>query len=191
MLPRPRRPSAALIVALLALAVASTGTAVAAKILITSGGQVRAGVLTGRNVRDGSLTGRDVRAGAGLKLRYIATTYSSPASLQASGSAVCPAGYRAIGGGVSGSSTSPGEQVVNATLPLDDPHDRDRIPERWVGFVENRSSRTDLTFEVDAVCAPAARASSNFGRDTRPGARAAPRSAAASTVKDNASRPGR
>lgn len=165
---RRRRPSAGLLVALLALAVACTGTAVAAGVLITSSRQVRTGALTGRNIRDGSLTGRDVRPGAGLKLRYIATTYVSPPNVQASGSAICPRGSRPIGGGVSGASKVPGEQTISASLPIDDTKDADRIPDRWVGFVENHSARTDLTFEVDAVCAPATGASSNFGPDTTP-----------------------
>lgn len=69
-LPRPRRPSPAMIVALLALFVALGGTAVAARSLIgprdIARGAVRSihvrdGTLVGADVRDRSLTPRDFR----------------------------------------------------------------------------------------------------------------------------------
>jgi hypothetical protein len=57
--PAPRRPSAALLVALLALFVAGSGTAYAA--VAVTGKDVVDGSLTGRDVRDESLSGKDVK----------------------------------------------------------------------------------------------------------------------------------
>src|SRR4051794_36712417 len=65
---RPRRPSAAIVVAFLALFVALSGTSLghgaisAAKQLI-SGKQIKNGSVTGADVRDGSLRAKDFKAG--------------------------------------------------------------------------------------------------------------------------------
>lgn len=159
------RPSPALVLAFVALLVALGGTAYAA--IVITGKNVKDGSLTGRDIKDGSLGRTDVRAGAGLKLRYVATTYFQDPMTLASGDAVCPRGMYAIGGGVSafGSDNRKvpsvrGDQLVNAGFPLDG-SDRDKIPERYVGFVDNSSTKK-LNFEVDAVCAAASSVSSNF-----------------------------
>lgn len=159
------RPSPALVVAFVALLVALGGTAYAA--IVITGKNVKNGSLTGADVKDGSLGRTDVRAGAGLKLRYVATTYFQEPMTLASGDAVCPRGMFAIGGGVSGFGSNDrkvksvlGDQLVNAGFPFDG-SDKDRIPERFVGFVANSSAKK-LNFEVDAVCASASSASSNF-----------------------------
>jgi uncharacterized protein YcfJ len=54
------RPSPALIVSIVALVVASTGTAVAARVLITSASQLGRNVVTTRVIKDGALTGRKI-----------------------------------------------------------------------------------------------------------------------------------
>ncbi len=159
------RPSPALAVAFVALLVALGGTAYAA--IVVTGKNVRNGSLTGADIKDGSLGRTDVRAGAGLKLRYISTTYFQEPMTLAAGDAICPRGMFTIGGGVSGFGSGdpkvksvPGEQLVNAGFPFDG-GDKDRVPERFTGFVYNSSSKR-LNFEVDAVCAAASSVSSNF-----------------------------
>jgi hypothetical protein len=59
---RGRRPSPALVVAIVAVVLSMAGTAVAARALITSSSQIRAGVVNSGDVKDGSLTGRDLKA---------------------------------------------------------------------------------------------------------------------------------
>lgn len=54
-------PSPSMVVAIIALVVALGGTATAARTLITSSSQVRAGSITGSDVRNSSLTGVDVK----------------------------------------------------------------------------------------------------------------------------------
>lgn len=164
------RPSPALAVAFVALLVALGGTAYAASVV--TGKNVRNGSLTGADIKDGSLGRTDVRAGAGLKLRYISTTYFQEPMTLATGDAVCPKGMFTIGGGVSGfgddqGKSLPDEQLLNSSFLMDDTldpkakRDKDRIPERYVGIVYNSSPKR-LNFEVDAVCAAASSVSSNF-----------------------------
>lgn len=57
-----RRPSPALVISIVALVVASAGTAVAATI-ITSTSQIRNGVVTSADVKDRSLQSRDIKNG--------------------------------------------------------------------------------------------------------------------------------
>lgn len=57
---RTRRPSPALVVAIVALVVAMTGTATAAKTLISTTSQIRNGAVTSADVRDRSLQQRDL-----------------------------------------------------------------------------------------------------------------------------------
>lgn len=76
-----RRPSPALVVSIVALVVASSGTAVAAShYLITNSKQIKNGVITGADIRNGSLTGHDIKPGSidaselKASLRQAATT---------------------------------------------------------------------------------------------------------------------
>jgi hypothetical protein len=59
-----RRPSPALVVSIVALVMATAGTATAAKVLITSTTQIKKGVINSGDVKDGALTGTDVRDGS-------------------------------------------------------------------------------------------------------------------------------
>jgi hypothetical protein len=61
---RGHRPSPALVVSIIALVMATAGTATAAKVLVTSSKQIKNGVVTSGDVRDGALSGRDVRDGS-------------------------------------------------------------------------------------------------------------------------------
>lgn len=62
---RISRPSPSMVVAIIALVVASAGTATAASlVLIKNSSQVRAGSLTGSDLKAGSLTSRNLKAGS-------------------------------------------------------------------------------------------------------------------------------
>jgi len=60
---RPRRPSPAMVVSIIALVVATAGTATAARVLITSGTQVKTGVLSGSDIKNRSITASDIKSG--------------------------------------------------------------------------------------------------------------------------------
>ena len=68
---RIRRPSPALVVSIVALVMATAGTATAAKFVITSSSQIKNGAVRGADVKDGSIAGRDLRDGTvdGEKIR--------------------------------------------------------------------------------------------------------------------------
>jgi hypothetical protein len=53
-----------MVVAIMALVMATAGTATAAKVLITNSSQVKLGALNGTDVKDGTVTGRDLAASA-------------------------------------------------------------------------------------------------------------------------------
>lgn len=59
-----RRPSPALVVSIIALVVACTGTAVAAGVLIKRSSQLGKGVVVSKAIKDGTITGKDVKSGA-------------------------------------------------------------------------------------------------------------------------------
>ena len=61
---RGRRPSPALVVSIIALVMATAGTATAAKVLVSSSSQIKKGVVNSGDVKDGSLSSRDVRDGS-------------------------------------------------------------------------------------------------------------------------------
>lgn len=147
-----------MVVAMLALVTALTSTAYAA--VVITGRNVRDHSLTGRDLRSGSVGRRVVQAGAGVDVRYVAKTFREAPGILAGGEAVCPRRYVAISGGVAGLSPTPGAQTVNTSLPLDG-NDRDKVPDRYAGYVHN-GSNVAQNFEVDAVCARVGSAVSNF-----------------------------
>ena len=59
-----RRPSGAMVVAIVALVMSMAGTATAAKFLITSSSQIKDGAVSGRDVRDRSLSASDLSPSA-------------------------------------------------------------------------------------------------------------------------------
>jgi hypothetical protein len=61
---RGRRPSPALVVSIIALVMATAGTATAAKVLISSTTQIKKGVVNSGDVKDGALSGTDLRDGS-------------------------------------------------------------------------------------------------------------------------------
>jgi hypothetical protein len=60
-MPSNRRPSPALVVSIIALVMATAGTATAAKVLVTSSAQIKKGAVNGGDVADGSLSARDLK----------------------------------------------------------------------------------------------------------------------------------
>lgn len=62
---RPSQPSPAMVVALIALVVACSGTAIAAGVIITRSSQVGSGVITGRNIRSHTITSSKLAPDAG------------------------------------------------------------------------------------------------------------------------------
>ncbi|MDX6641193.1 MAG: hypothetical protein QOF12_2204 [Solirubrobacteraceae bacterium] len=83
-----RRPSPALVVSIISLVVALSGTAVAAShLLITSSSQVKNHVLTGLDIRNGSITGAAIRKGS-LSASLLKSSFSgSSVDSTSSGSA--------------------------------------------------------------------------------------------------------
>ena len=59
-----RRPSPSIVISLIALFIALSGTAVAAKVLITSSAQIKAGAVNGGDIADRSIAGRDLKGNA-------------------------------------------------------------------------------------------------------------------------------
>src|SRR5688572_21441063 len=82
-----RRPSPALIVSIIAMVVATAGTATAAGVLIKSSSQIKKGVVNGGDVADGSLSARDFKKSSVdndvIKNGSITTDDLDPATRQA------------------------------------------------------------------------------------------------------------
>jgi hypothetical protein len=126
-----RRPSAALIVGIIALVLAMSGGAIAAK-------QIKLGGLT-----DGA---KNKTVGVG-KLTYVSTTTpippGTPSEVLVPVSATCPAGLKPIGGGI-----KRGANVIQFSVA-------DSYPTAtgWAGTVENESTNNQSATTVVA-CAP-------------------------------------
>lgn len=59
-----RKPSPSLVISIIALVMATSGTAIAAKTLITSSKQIKAGVVTSSDIANGTIANRDLRNNA-------------------------------------------------------------------------------------------------------------------------------
>jgi hypothetical protein len=121
-----RRPSAAMIVAVIALVVALGGTAVAAKKL-------------GLSVFKTGAKNKIVGVG---KLTYVTATVTDPAGGGSSPASVaCPSGLKVIGGGIKGS--HPDEDFIFDSYPT---------TSGWAGHVQDFGP-TASTFTITAICA--------------------------------------
>jgi len=109
-----RRPSPALIVSIVALVVAMSGTAVATGILITSSHQVRRGVLTGTNIKHGSIGLTNLSHGA---VSAIVAQAVAGAKVPA-GQPTVPAAAFEIARSAPTPTLAAFKQVAVATLPL-------------------------------------------------------------------------
>ena len=144
-----RRPSAALVVALVALFASLTGSAVAAGTIIKSNSQVASNTITSRNVVAESLTGADIAESTLTTVplggyEIVRTEGASPAHSVKGGSASCPAGKKVLGGGALPLSPAPEDQLVLQSHPATD--------REWQADVQN-VSETPSNFVVFAVCA--------------------------------------
>lgn len=122
---RKRLPSPAMIVAIISLVVALTGTAVAAKKL-------------GLGALSNGAKNKTVGVG---KLTYVTTTTAIPAALSTAVSAACPGGLTVIGGGIK--VTKPYSTGVEASYPT---------TSGWAGDVYSATATSATT---TAICAKA------------------------------------
>jgi hypothetical protein len=130
-----RRPSGAMIVAIVALVVALSGTAVAAKKL-------------GLSALSKGAKNKTVGVG---KLTYVSTTTTIPGNrFNVPVSATCPSGLRVIGGGIKVPHPDPGN-------PQDDDvfiHDSHPTTTGWAGHVANyAASAFPATATTTVICA--------------------------------------
>jgi hypothetical protein len=187
---RSRRPSAALIVSIIALVAALGGTAYAGfKVPKNSVGskQLKNNAVTTKKIKNGAVTASKINT-AGLTVpnalhansantATTATTaaaasglngvsivrvagISNPAGLQAGGAANCPAGTNVIGGGAFSSSGSTAVNI-NSSYPTRQ-HASDPEPNAWHVDMNNASG-SSATFNVYAVCAPVSMTSNYTG----------------------------
>jgi hypothetical protein len=153
-----RPPSAAMLVALVALFVALCGTAVAAT-FISSNKQVGTDTINSRNVVDNSLTGLDVSEETFGQVPSAATAGSAairgheivkslaianPASTTTKGTVTCPMGKKVQGGGAIALGLR--GQSINGSFPAS--------ATQWQVDMTN-SSTADSNFVVFATCANA------------------------------------
>ncbi len=73
-----KRPSPALVVAIIALVAACTGTGFAANELITRSTQIRNGAITGADIKDGSLAAKEISSAGRRSIRGSGSGGSSP-----------------------------------------------------------------------------------------------------------------
>jgi hypothetical protein len=104
-MPIKRRPSPAVVISILALIVASAGTAAGAtRYLISSPTQVKPGTITGGDLHDGTIGASKLAPSAIARLHVNHTVVSfvgtvPPGSTNTSVRVNCPAGTQATGGG--------------------------------------------------------------------------------------------
>ena len=110
---KPRRPSPALVISCVALAVACTGTAVAATV-ITSSGQIKNGAVTGADIRNGTIRSGDIRKGTIQASRLSTGVVRQLAGAAAGGSPVFQV-QRKTGPG--GQPASVGIKIASLSVP--------------------------------------------------------------------------
>jgi len=153
--------SPSMVVASLSLFVALSGTALAAsRYIITSGQQIKPGVIAVRHLSQSaraSLRGNEGPQGPpGKDALANAHVYSHSQSVPANTwfyyFILCASGERAIGGGAN---TSSSQTIINESHPVDqngNPVGNGAVPAGWLTKVGNFSSR-QLTITYYAVCA--------------------------------------
>jgi hypothetical protein len=108
-----RRLSPAVVISIIALVLACTGTATAAKFLVSSGSQVKDGALTGKDIKDRSITAKDLAPNVLGGVR--ASADSTSAGVQGAPGAKGDKGDKGDGGaagpaGAPGAPGAPGEK---------------------------------------------------------------------------------
>jgi hypothetical protein len=166
-----RRPSPALVISIVALVLAASGTAVAASKLVSGDSLIKKDSLSGNRLKNGSVTGKEIAAGtlgkvpdaakadsattagsaAISNVTYVTTASSvSYNSSPALVTATCPAGTTVIGGG---------GNVADETSAA---YVNDSFPSGKTGWSVNfdnanyQSPTSVVSVSVTAICAPAA-----------------------------------
>jgi hypothetical protein len=166
-----RSPSPALVIAIVALVLAASGTAVAASKLVSGNGLIKVNSLSGNRLKSGSVTGKQIalstlgtvpsatKATSATSATTATTASSAPISnvtyVTSSGTipgnneapltltATCPTGTTVIGGGASVASQP--EAIVN-----------DSYPDGKTGWTADFYATVAVGGSVTAICAPAA-----------------------------------
>ncbi|MEA2212912.1 MAG: hypothetical protein QOF83_2860 [Solirubrobacteraceae bacterium] len=157
-----RRPSGAMIVAVMALIMAASGTAIAASKLVSGDKLIKRGSLSGSRLRKHTITGTQVnlpklgKVPNAKQADKIGTVYYRSASFTAfptsrvTASADCPAGTFVTGGGV----TSPDETTYGSGSDKTIDSYPASTKAGWRVTMENRSN-AKLVEKVWAICVPA------------------------------------
>jgi hypothetical protein len=168
-----RRPSAAMVVAIAALVVAMSGTAVAASSLVSGNSLIKKNSLSGNRLQNRSVMGSKIKlsslgtvpsanrantatsattattAGSASisKLSYVTAPFTVPGDgTVVTGTATCPTGTDVTGGGGSSNDTS-GSEEFQASYPAG--------KTGWTAAYEDFSGGPSTAY-VYAICAPAA-----------------------------------
>ena len=170
-----RSPSPALVISILALVLAASGTAVAASKLVSGNSLIKKNSLSGNRLMSGSVTGKQIAisslgkvpdaakadvatsatsattAGSApiSNVTYV-TTANVPIQVDTTGvptpvTANCPAGTTVIGGGAT--VASPANELIDGSSPAS--------TTGWTAEIFNEGNGI-LTASVTAICAPAA-----------------------------------
>jgi hypothetical protein len=156
-----RTPSAPLVISILALVLAASGSAMAASKLVSGDSLIQKGSLSGNRLQNHTLTGTQINVGklgtvpnatkAGSapisKLTYVTVNSNAPAGEVASSTATCPAGTFVIGGGGQISDPEQGAVYVNDSYP--------NGTAGWTADFGNLYSSA-VAVTTTAICAPAA-----------------------------------
>jgi hypothetical protein len=99
-----RRPSPSMIVSVVALVVATAGTATAAGVLISNSSQVKAGAINGSDIKNRSITGIDIadkaisdrQLSASVKSKFTSQGFVATEAVRKSGPLAQPAGQHVV-----------------------------------------------------------------------------------------------
>lgn len=169
-----RKPSASLVISIMALFIAASGSAVAATKLVSGNQLIKPNSLSGNRLKNKTLTGKQINlnqlgtvpsatnavnatnatnatSASISKVTYSQTTGSIPESNGITTGAVqitasCPAGTYVIGGG--GSVADETNAFVNDSAPSG--------KTGWIVTFDNSSTANTVGATVTAICAPAA-----------------------------------
>jgi hypothetical protein len=151
-------PSAPLVISILALVLAASGSAMAASKLVSGNSLIKKGSLSGNRLQNHTLTGTQInlanlgtvpKAGSASisKVTYVTVNGSVPAGEIAPTTATCPTGTFVIGGGGQVSNAEEGAVYAEDSYP--------NGTGGWtVDFANAFTSAVPVT--TTAICAPAA-----------------------------------
>jgi hypothetical protein len=172
-----RRPSAAMLVAIVALIVAASGTAVAATQLVSGDSLIKKNSLSGNRLRNGSVSGAKIKLGslgtvpkaAHASSADTATNATNATNATTAGSAsIAKLTYVTTTVAVAGTSTTPalvtascpaGTDVTGggASLSNENSFVNDSYPTNRTGWAADVfSNGSDVNATVTAICEPAA-----------------------------------